>query len=219
MPVAELLLAGVVAGVPAAHQLRTRKITWYSRCVATPGCSFNFGKLNRGFQVQVRAFVVKTDTNTFPSRFELIALLNFPGVVLSLPLNLVAPAPWHYWIPTWATVLDRKVWMALYWPVLCLPLWWMTGRGLDAFGASFSNEKYPRIRWFEAWFMVVLGSALLTVGSYVAYMADPIVDPIEDRWMYFPATMWFVFGLISLLAWFRQRRAFRERPGTPATAQ
>jgi hypothetical protein len=154
-----------------------------------------------------------------PDKFESISFLNLPGMFPSLLVDRFSRSWPDEWSPAWSQVLGMWGWRSVSWPIFCLPFWWLAGRGIDAFLASLTNENSQLIRWFEAWGVAVFGTCILVLGVGLTFSVNPFDDFPELRWLFVPAAMWFVFGLISLLAWFRQRRTFRKPAGTPAKAR
>ena len=193
-----------MAGIPAA------RLAIYER--RFPPQSSNakmkpYPHLPTGQQFQM--VIITTEPNPwFRSRYEAIGLLNFPGMFGAVLIDRLTPA-WPYdWTPAWTEPLGMWGWRALSWPVFDLPFWWLAGRGLDAFISSLNaNNVNCRIRWFEGWGFAILGTIIAIFCAGLSLMPDPRGDFPEMRWQFLPGIMWFVFGLISLLAWWRQRRA------------
>lgn len=95
---------------------------------------------------------------------------------------------------------------SLMWPILCLPFWWLAGRGVDGFLASLQISNKPSIRGFEAWAMALLGACIMILGTGLAFMSNAEEDGLTMRWLLVPGVIWFAFGIISWLAWWRQRK-------------
>jgi hypothetical protein len=170
----------------------------------------------RGFQQvpdeQIRLWLL-LEKNSVPNKFETVAYLNFPGMLPALLIDRFTTWP-NDWMPAWSDVLGMWGWRSISWSIFCLPFWWVAGRGLDAFLASLTDKKSQFICWFEAWGLAICGICICILGSGLAITANE--DFPEMKWLFIPAAMWFVFGLISLLAWFRRRRAFGRQAEMPA---
>lgn len=211
LPVGELLLAGVVAGLPAVRILTLAKSRPIQR-VRTDG------KIILNVPPELEENWLSEDgRRRFPDRFEAIWYLNFPGMLGEIAISLPTTWPESYQ-PGWAWPIGFEGFRALSWPFWALPFWWLAGRGIDAFVASLSESNSCIIRWYEAWGMALFGSLIFIVGTVVTLMINPHYDPPEMRWLHLPIAMWFVFGLMPLLAWIRQRRA-RSQGETPATTR
>jgi hypothetical protein len=140
----------------------------------------------------------------FPTRFESIAWLNLPGILVEIPLSLPTTWPDSYF-PHWAWPIDLDGFRALSWPVWALPFWFGAGRGLD------NLEGYGNITAAEAFLMGLL-SVAMALCAIAASLAgsDPSLHPPYERWALLPIAMWFTFGAICQLAWWRQRRHTRS---------
>lgn len=210
LPVVELLLAAIIAGAPAARLLYAlHEHVWTS----TKGAAAPKELVN---QINI---LLSTTKRNYPDRYEAIAYLNLPGMFPQLLIDRFTSSWPEEWMPHWSEFLGMWGWRSLLWPILCLPFWWLSGRGIDAFIASISGDHTRKIRWFEAWGVAAFGLSILIFGAGLAITSGPGDEFPEMAWLLIPTAMWFVFGLISLLAWFRQRRSFPSRPETSLTTQ
>jgi hypothetical protein len=69
---------------------------------------------------------------TQDSILDTVAMLNLPGGMVQLPYAIFGETHME-WRPG---ATDFKVWRVISWPLLCLPFWWMAGRGVEAFLAA-----------------------------------------------------------------------------------
>lgn len=208
LPLGELILVLAVAGIPVTKLLmyERREAALTKNAVKDrPAVTFPItsGKI----------LIFREEVNPwFSYRYEALSFLNFPGLFGGLLMDRLFPAWPQEWIPTWAEPLGMWGWRALSWPVFSVPFWWLAGRGLDSFIASLTRIDGSRsIRWFEGWGFAAIGALILVLCSGLSFMSDSELksDSPEIHWLFLPGIMWFVFGLISLLAWWRQRRGRR----------
>lgn len=212
LPVAELLLAGAVAGVPAARILRMEfTISHQAKTVVTIEPRVVIEMLDKENMQQSMSHHLYA-----PDKFESISFLNLPGIFPALLIDRFSKSWPEEWSPAWSQVLGMWGWRSISWPLFCLPFWWLAGRGMDAFLASLGDTGLRVVRWYEAWGMALFGTWILVVGTVLMLMTTPDDGFPEMRWLYLPGAMWFVFGLMPLLAWFRQRRAFQKPAEAPA---
>jgi len=203
-----------MAGIPAAkvlHAFRFNRIDPRSQ-TANPGKVLIFAT------DQAEIWLRNQRKTALPSRFEAITYLNFPGLFGSLLVDRFTTWP-DDWTPAWAEPLGLWGWRALSWPIFCLPFWWLAGRGLDSFFASLaSNGTKQRIPWFEAWGFAMLGIIILVLCFGLAVMTNSHDEFPAMRWLFVPGILWFISGLISLLAWWRQPGVRSTTAETHATA-
>lgn len=200
----ELVLAAAVAGVPAA-----RLLTYEHNESTREKSQGSHRPIEKTLDGQKKIFIVAEEINPwFSRRYEAISFLNFPGMAGAILFDRFTTWPMD-WAPKWSLPLGMWGWRSLSWPLFSLPFWWLGGRGIDSFFASLSVNSKPSIRWFEAWGMGIFGVCVMILGSGLAFMSNSEDDFPEMRWVVAPCTMWFIFGAISFLAWWRQRRAVR----------
>lgn len=135
-----------------------------------------------------------------------VTALNLPGLMIQLPFAIASPNQ-REWMPEG---VDFRVWRAITLPFLCLPFWWIAGRGIDALTALNHRRLAPRIRWPE----VVVGSVWLTGGAtlFVAFLVSPAADK-DSEFTHIAASggLWAMLGALSVIAAFRQRRLRRKQ--------
>jgi hypothetical protein len=135
-----------------------------------------------------------------------VMALNLPGLVIQLPYAMVSSSQ-REWMPA---DVDFRVWRAITLPWLCLPFWWIAGRGIDALNAVKHQQFAPRIRWPE----VVVGSVWVAGGATV--LVGFLVSPTADKDTEFTRVaasggLWALLGAMSVIAGFRQRRLRRRQ--------
>lgn len=216
LPVGELMLAAVVAGVPAVRILRAEKHegSHSGKTLAQIDPSIVIDAIARMDMMQP-----KSHGPYLPNRFEWISFANFPGMFPSVLVARFSKSWPDEWSPSWSEGLGMWAWRSISWPILCLPFWWFAGRGVDAFLDSLSHKGTRYVRWFEAWGILAIVTFLAVVQAGLAIASNPNDGMPEMRWMLLPASMWFAFGLMPLLAWIRQRRFFRPEAGMSARTQ
>jgi hypothetical protein len=143
---------------------------------------------------------------SLPTPLQVSALLNMPAMLVELPVDLATawPSSWYPRLPF--PFNDLWFWRAISWPIYALPLWWLAGRGLDAFLQDGRLPIKPRLRFVEVLFMGIIGlvSGVCGVGLFFTADSDDIRDGL--RWIIVPGLLWFALGLMSVIAWIRQRR-------------
>ena len=149
----------------------------------------------------------KNETHrSLPNPLQISALLNFPAMLVEIAIDL--PTTWpDSWYPKLPFPFDDLwFWRAISWPIYALPLWWLAGRSVDGLSQPDAFPIRPRIRLAEAIFMGVLGalSGVVGIGLFLTAESDSANDPL--KWVVVPCLLWFSFGLISGIAWVRQRR-------------
>jgi hypothetical protein len=109
----------------------------------------------------------------------------------------------HEWMPG---DVDFGAWRAITLPFLCLPFWWIAGRGIDALTALTHRQIAPRIRWPE----VAVGSVWLAGGVtlLIGFLVSPPNDKKDVNFFLFAASggLWALLGSLSVIARFRQWR-------------
>ncbi len=134
-----------------------------------------------------------------------VTALNLPGLVIQLPYAMVSSSQ-REWMPE---DVDFRVWRAITLPWLCLPFWWIAGRGIDALTALKHRQLAPRIRWPE----VLVGSIWLAGGAtiLIGFLASPTADK-DTQFTRVGASggLWAMLGALSVIAGFRQRRLRRR---------
>ena len=135
----------------------------------------------------------------FPSRFQDIAYLNIPAMLIEIGISLPTSWPMSY-RPAWARPIGLDGFRALTWPIWALPFWFFAGRGIDSF------FRRGRISAFESFFMGLLGVAIAALGTGIVLVGPSENDPQYDAWIAVPAAMWLGFGVICQMAWWYQRR-------------
>ncbi len=160
-----------------------------------------------------RIWFVDDSHKRFPDRFESISYLNLPAVLIEIPISL--PTTWpESWRPKWAWALGLDGFRALSWPLWALPFWFFSGRGIDSY---FRNGFH--ISAFEAFAMGLLSAAIAVATIGIAACVPSRDDEAYMRWMVVFCAMWFAFGVICQLAWWRQRRYRRAVAETRARAE
>lgn len=148
----------------------------------------------------------KTDTHrSLPNALELSSFLNMPAMLIEIAISL--PTTWpDSWYPSLPYPFgDLLFWRSISWPIYALPLWWLGGRAIDAL--RFGNLPFtPRINLVEAIIMGVIGtlSGSGGVGLFLTEESGSLHDGLT--WVIVPGLLWLGLGILSVLAWFRQKR-------------
>lgn len=141
-----------------------------------------------------------------PDPLKAVALLNIPSMFGEMAISL--PTTWpESWHPNLSFPFDGLwFWRAITWPIYALPLWWLGGRTIDALRDRGRFPFRPRIRLVEAIAMGLIGAFSCILGIGLLLDSDP--DGLRDgmRWVFVPALLWFSFGLLSVIAWVKQKR-------------
>lgn len=200
LPVAELLVAAAVAGPPAVQLMRSPP-----RFYRLPNGKFTIDMRNPAVQRWLA-----DGGPRFPSRFEDVWYLNFPAILLEMPTGLLATAVRGDYRPAWTWPLGPDGYRALTLPTFALPFWFLAGRGIDALG------KRGRTTAFEAFLMGFIGLAmLLSAAAFLFSGSDPSLHPAYEQWAQVPIAMWFAFGVICQIAWWRQRAERKAKNSMP----
>ena len=119
------------------------------------------------------------------------------------------PTTWpDSWYPSFPYPFgDLWFWRAVSWPIYALPLWWLGGRAIDSLRKG--NPLFtPRIHLFEAIIMGSIGTLTGIVGVGL-FFTDESGSPRDGmKWVVVPSLLWLGLGILSIVAWIRQRRAF-----------
>jgi hypothetical protein len=208
LPVGEVMLAFVVAGIPALHVLRKG---WAHPIQSSRAVD---GRLTMLIPPELaRIWLADETRKRFPDRFEAISYLNLPAVLVEILISL--PTTWpDSWSPHWAWALGLDGFRAVSWPLWALPFWFFSGRGMDSF---FRDEV--RISAFEAFSMGLFSAAIAVATIGIATCAPFRKDEAYMRWMIVPCAMWVGFGVICQLAWWRHWRAHRVATEIPAKTE
>jgi len=201
LPVAELLVAGLVAG-PLAVQLMRKPPHLYRTTNDKIILDMSDPAVRRWFDHGSR----------FPSHFEDVYYLNIPAILIEIPISLPTSWPDSY-RPSWAWPLGLDGFRAITWPIWALPFWFFAGRGVDTLtkrGHVTAGETF--LMGFLALAMLLFAAADLFAGS------DRSIHQPYEQWALLPIAMWIAFGIICQIAWWRQRRdrtraAVTARPG------
>lgn len=106
---------------------------------------FTFG----GYRLLSSPFMPLTDEER--NSMDTVWALNLPAILVDLPYAIFS-ADHEEWRPRG---MNFEVWRSISWPLLCLPLWWIAGRGLEALLAARAMYQgapvcaTPRIGWIE----------------------------------------------------------------------
>jgi hypothetical protein len=149
----------------------------------------------------------KSETRrSLPNPLELSTLLNMPAFLVEIAISLPTtwPDSWHPRLPF--PFDDLWFWRAISWPIYALPLWWLAGRGIDGLSQPEAFSVRLRIRLVEVIFMGVIGvlSGIIGIGLFLTAESDNSNDPL--KWAVVPCLLWLSFGLVSVIAWIRQKR-------------
>lgn len=138
---------------------------------------------------------------------SLVAVFNLPGGVVQLPLELLTDGD-KIWTPGGT---DFKTWMAVSWPLLALPFWWMAGRGLEACIAARRKIIFPRMRWTEVVIAFVVAAGGL--GLSIAFLFVPAQDRADHqlRLIIAAALAWGMLGSLTVVAKLSQWRMRKEK--------
>lgn len=196
LPVLELLVASAIAGPPALQLFRHPPRL----------CRDADGKTVYDMRDPAVRRWLNDDVSPFPPRFDDVIYLNFPGAVVDLAILTRKTWPYPY-SPYWSWPIGIFGFRALTWPVWALPFWVAAGRGLDAvFGQM-------RISALEAFTMGVLSVLMGYVALAAEFGSTVASEHPYWRWAGLPAAMWFIFGVICQIAWWRQSRHPENRYG------
>ncbi len=190
LPLAELLVAAVVAGPPAVQMLHSPP---YLHRATT-------GKIIIDMADPAVQRWLAERRPRFPSRFEDVWYLNVPALLVEIAIDL--PTAWpDYYRPAWSWPLGLDGYRALTWPIWALPLWFFAGRGLDSLFRRY------KITGAEAFFIGSF-SFLIALFTILAVICGGLqsVDERYQIWELLPLAMWFGFGVICQIAWWRQRK-------------
>ncbi|HTW46509.1 MAG TPA: hypothetical protein VMD92_01100 [Acidobacteriaceae bacterium] len=198
LPVAELVVAGIVAGPLAATMLRHPP-----HLFRNPD-----GKIILDLRNPAVARWLQEGGPHFPTRFEDIYYLNVPAMLVEIGISLPTSWPESY-RPAWAWPIGLDGFRALTWPIWALPFWFFAGRGIDSFTGR------GQISAIEAFFMGLLGFAVAFLGLGIVLSEPSSLHPGYEAWMAAPAAMWSAFGVVCQMAWWLQRKNRRERAEQP----
>jgi hypothetical protein len=197
LPVLELVVAGIVAGPLAIVMLRN------------PPHLFNAkGKIVLDMRDPAIARWLKEGGPRFPTQFEDVWYLNVPAMLVEIGISLPTSWPESY-RPAWAWPIGLDGFRALTWPVWAVPFWFLAGRGIDSF---FGRGHISAV---EAFFMGLLGLAILLLGLGIALSEPSSLHPGYEAWMAAPAAMWFAFGVLCQMAWWFQRKGRKKQSAEP----
>jgi hypothetical protein len=107
--------------------------------------------------------------------------------------------------------MDFHVWRAITWPLLCIPLWWMAGRAIDALIAIKNRKLTPRIGWTETLigFLFMTTCAIGFAGLLLSGSKEDN-DAVTIRFIA-GCGLWALLGSLSVIARFRQWRLRRQQ--------
>ena len=136
---------------------------------------------------------------TFPSPLETISILNLPGLIGEIAIDLPTtwPDSWH------PELFDLWQWRAVTWPLFCLLFGWEVGRALDVLCGSILS-----IRIWEAVPLFALSIFLFAFVIGTRATGTHGVDDRLTRWMLAGASVWATLFLLPSVAWYRR---FRDR--------
>jgi hypothetical protein len=193
--IAALLVSSVLPGMIRVHERTANSTTTINTSPIDPAA----------IEEMIRES--KNETHRpLPNPLQISALLNTPAMLVEIAIDL--PTTWpDSWYPKLPFPFgDLWFWRAVSWPIYALPLWWLAGRGVDGLSQPDTFPISPRIRLGEAIFMGILGalSGAVGIGLFFTAESDSPNDPL--KWIVVSCLLWFSFGLISGIAWVRQRR-------------
>jgi hypothetical protein len=131
-----------------------------------------------------------------------VAVINFPAVLLELPVELTAGQ-------RIAHTLSFRAWRAVTCPLLGMIFWWIAGRGTDALKSARSHRVSPRMTWLEA----VWGFLLVSAGSTSVIGVEFFSGSDRQSLQSFAAVaaLWAFLGSLSVAAKIVQWRLRRRQ--------
>lgn len=157
----------------------------------------------------IRDMVLAADkgkAEKMPDPIQIAAFFNVPGMLVEVASSLPTtwPDSWYPMLPY--PFGDLFFWRALSWPIVCLPLWWLAGRALDAIYPAARNAPGPKIRLSEVVVMATLGTGTGLIEVMVGFMPRSHVDDDNLQWVIVPGLLWCVLGVLPFIARRRQKR-------------
>jgi len=138
---------------------------------------------------------------------EIASALNLPGGLVQLPYPIFSPEH-QEWRPH---EMNFEVWRATTWPLLCIPFWWIAGRGLEAILAARAMRQgtavcvTPKVGWIET---IVATLIMLICGTLAVGLT--VDGDLQLAIFGVGAGMWTVLASMTVVAKFVQWRMTRK---------
>jgi len=140
------------------------------------------------------------------TREQLVAILNLPGCLPNAAYAMVGPAH-QEWMPI---KMSLWAWRDLTWPIYALFFWWFAGRSMESLLYAQLKRIHPKIRWWEN----IVALFLMFIGGLgpIGVIVDPNVRTDFRHWrlIVLCGTMWFSFGVLTVIAFIVQWRLQRR---------
>jgi hypothetical protein len=191
LPVLNLIFAGGLVLIPT--------LLFYFRLKGAshglPVVTFQFGE----FQVAIPSnhFLSFSFQRATSSSERLITVLNAPAAFLN-PIFVWIGHGGGFWYPN---SVGPAVWRWLSFPILAIPAWMYTGRGIDDF-LHYKRVGVPRL---------ISSLSLTTLALFIFGVLRFGLLPAEHQdlteWLMFGFAIWTPLFATPFLAWLRRKRA------------